>query len=169
MIDFKRLIRKEVAVHFKTKEEMQEFLKECDKHEIRWKSGNKASEGDYFDIYSDFCIEAFEGCLGYANSRAFLGMGYSIIEYQDLIHKSVFGEVDRIVTNKDTMIVFWSDGTKTLVKKGQGEKDNKELAFLYAYFQKHSGLSKTGSNKVVRELISNIHNQDIPRKKKEIK
>ena len=169
MIDFKRLNEKKVAVHFKTREEMQEFLEECDKHEIRWRNGDKASEKDYFDRYSDFCIEAYDSCLGYAGSCSYLSRGYSIIEYQDLIHKNVFGEVDRIVTNKDTMIVFWDDGTKTLVKKGQGEKDNKELAFLYAYFQKHSGLSKTMSNKIVRELIGNIHNQDIPRKKKGLK
>ena len=169
MIDFKRLIGKKVAVHFKTREEMQEFLKECEEKGIRWESAAKAGEKDYFDLYSDFCISAYNDFLSCGDSHFYYDIGYSIIEYQDLIHKSIFGEVDRIVTNKDTMIVFWNDGTKTLVKKGQGEKDNKELAFLYAYFQKHSGLSKTGSNKVVRELISNIHNQDIPRKKKEIK
>ena len=166
MIDFKKLTSEEIAIHFKTREEMQEFLEECDKHEIRWESGAKASGKDYFDTYSDFCIKAYEGYLTCCDSRFCLSIGYSIIDYQDLIHKNAFREVNRIVTNKDTMVVFWSDGTKTLVKKGEGEKDNKELAFLYAYFQKHSGLSKTKSNKVVRELINNIHNQDMPKKKK---
>ena len=169
MIDFKKITSEEIAIHFKTREEMQEFLKACEEKEIRWESGAKADEKDYFDLYSDFCIKAYEGHLNYGDSRFYLSTGYSVIDYQDLIHKNVFREVNRIVTNKDTMIVFWSDGTKTLVKKGQGEKDNKELAFLYAYFQKHSGLSKTMSNKIVRELIGNIHNQDIPRKKKGLK
>ena len=169
MIDFEKLTSEEIAIHFKTREEMQEFLKACEEKGIRWESDAKAGEKDYFDTYSDFCINAYNGYLNCGDLDFYLRTGYSIIEYQDLIHKNAFKEVNRIVTNKDTMIVFWDDGTKTLVKKGQGEKDNKELAFLYAYFQKHSGLSKTGSNKVVRELISNIHDQDIPRKKKEIK
>lgn len=65
---------------------------------------------------------------------------------------SVLRGLERYIIKEDACIVFWKDGSKTIVKKMAKAKHNKELAFLTAYFQKHSGLSKTKANKFLSEL-----------------
>lgn len=68
--------------------------------------------------------------------------------------------ITRIVRNKKTTVVFWDDGTKTIVKLGENQIDNQEMAILWAYFEKNSGLSKTKAHKVMEDLINNIYQQD---------
>ena len=68
--------------------------------------------------------------------------------------------ITRIVRNKKTTVVFWEDGTKTIVKLGENQIDNQEMAILWAYFEKNSGLSKTKAHKVMEDLINNIYQQD---------
>lgn len=61
---------------------------------------------------------------------------------------------ERYIINKGATILFWKDGTKTVVKLAKGDEHNKVLGFLWAYFQKRSGLSKTKANEYIRNLIS---------------
>lgn len=64
----------------------------------------------------------------------------------------VLEKVERYVINENATIIFWEDGDKTIVKRCSDEPFKKELGFLYAYFQKTSGLSKTKANKFIKEL-----------------
>lgn len=66
--------------------------------------------------------------------------------------RSVLVDLERYIIKEDACIVFWKDGSKTVVKKMADAEHNKELAFLTAYFQKHSGLSKTKANKFLSDL-----------------
>lgn len=66
--------------------------------------------------------------------------------------KVVLEKVKRYVINENATIIFWEDGDKTIVKRCSDEPFKKELGFLYAYFQKTSGLSKTKANKFIKEL-----------------
>lgn len=59
---------------------------------------------------------------------------------------------ERYIINENATVLFWKDGTKTVVKRMKGDKHNARLAFLTAYFQKHSGMSKTKSNKYLDNL-----------------
>lgn len=59
----------------------------------------------------------------------------------------------RYIINKGATILFWEDGTKTVVKRAKGDEYNKILGFLWAYFQKRSGLSKTKANEYIRNLV----------------
>ena len=68
--------------------------------------------------------------------------------------------ITRIVRNKKTTVVFWDDGSKTIVRLGENQIDNQEMAILWAYFEKNSGLSKTKAHKVMEDLINNIYQQD---------
>ena len=50
----------------------------------------------------------------------------------------------RVIFNPPATIVFWDDGTKTIVKKNDEEKEyDIEKAVLYAFFRKQTGMSKT--------------------------
>lgn len=70
-------------------------------------------------------------------------------------------DVDRIndlrlpqhyIINNGATILFWDDGTKTIVKRAKDDTFDPVKSFLWAYFQKHSGLSKTKANKYLRKL-----------------
>lgn len=158
-INFEKLKNEKKAVYFETKEDMIDFLKECDKQEIKWLSRDKASSKDYFDSYKNFAIKLNSYGLGYADAKHYEEDGCQIINYKEFINSTEFGEITKIITNGEATIVFWNDDTKTIVKRGKGQKNSQELAILYAYFQKHSGLSKTKANKAIQDLISNIYVQ----------
>ena len=59
----------------------------------------------------------------------------------------------RYIINKGATILFWKDGTKTIVKKSKDDKYDKRLGFLTAYFQKNCGMSKNKANKYLDSLI----------------
>lgn len=58
----------------------------------------------------------------------------------------------KIIVNYGAVILFWEDGTKTIVKRARGDRFDPVKGFLWAYFQKQSGLSKTKANKYLREI-----------------
>ena len=58
----------------------------------------------------------------------------------------------RYIVNDGAVILFWSDGDKTIVKRAEDDNFDPVKGFLWAYFQKHSGLSKTKANKYLREI-----------------
>lgn len=59
----------------------------------------------------------------------------------------------RYIINKGATILFWEDGTKTIVKKSKDDKYDKRLGFLTAYFQKNCGMSKNKANKYLDSLV----------------
>lgn len=58
----------------------------------------------------------------------------------------------RYIINKNATILFWKDGTKTIVKRSKEDEYDKILGFLWAYFQKTSGLSKSKANDYLKRL-----------------
>lgn len=59
----------------------------------------------------------------------------------------------KYIINKNAVILFWKDGTKTVIKRQAEDEYNKKLGFLIAYFQKNSGLSRNQANKYLDSLI----------------
>jgi len=57
------------------------------------------------------------------------------------------------IINKGATILFWDDDTKTIIKRSKGDKHDKRVAFLTAYFQKQSGLTKNKANKYLDSLV----------------
>lgn len=53
---------------------------------------------------------------------------------------------------KKTVVLKWNDDTITKVKTSNDDKFNEKYGFLIAFFQKHSGLSKTKANKYIDSL-----------------
>lgn len=58
----------------------------------------------------------------------------------------------KYIINDKATILLWDDGTKTVIKRSEEDTYNKTLAFLWAYFQKTSGLSKTKANEYLKNL-----------------
>ena len=67
----------------------------------------------------------------------------------------------KYIINKEATILFWNDGTKTIIKRKNDDEYNKILGFLWAYFQKTSGLSKTKANEYIKNLLDEEEIQKI--------
>lgn len=48
-------------------------------------------------------------------------------------------EVKNIIFNDPVTVVFWNDGTKTIVRASNGDKFSKELGVIYSVFKKLYG------------------------------
>lgn len=59
----------------------------------------------------------------------------------------------KYIINSGATILFWEDDSKTIVKRGKNDNYDKVTGFLWAYFQKTSGLSKTKANKYLQNLV----------------
>ena len=60
--------------------------------------------------------------------------------------------IDHVIFNGDATIVFWNDGEKTVVKRSEGECDDREKAILTAFAIKTLG-GKPEFNKMVRKAL----------------
>ena len=58
-------------------------------------------------------------------------------------------EIQNVIFNKPATIVFWNDGTKTIVKTSPNDKFDKEKGILWAYFLKHESGTKTHLQKEI--------------------
>lgn len=61
--------------------------------------------------------------------------------------------IDHVIFNGPATIVFWTDGTKTVVKCAKGENDDKKTSILWAYAKKICGTS-SHMNKVLDKLVA---------------
>lgn len=81
--------------------------------------------------------------------------------------KSVCGgqvEPERIVYSGDRTIVFWNDGTKTIVKLREGDEFDEYLGFIAAYAKKM--FSSTSRLKKFIKTISSYNKPKEPKKAK---
>ena len=56
------------------------------------------------------------------------------------------------VKNGPATILFWEDGTKTIVKCNQDDEFDAQKGYLMAYFEKWTGLSKHQIAKILEEI-----------------
>lgn len=72
------------------------------------------------------------------------------IDFEKVFHFNA--ELLRYIINDGATILFWDDGTKTISKRHKEDKFDKEIGFLYAYFYKKWGDSKTSRKKVLNSI-----------------
>lgn len=86
-------------------------------------------------------------------------------EYDEEEHGEVISPTDfveKILRNGDATIVFWADGTKTVVRYSGDEEDSDYTAFTAAF-----AIKCFGSNSHLKKVIKNkIVYRDTPKKKK---
>lgn len=58
-------------------------------------------------------------------------------------------EIKKIIINYGATIIFWSDGDKTISRRHEEDKFDKELGFLFAYYYKKCGFTKAGRKRVL--------------------
>lgn len=76
----------------------------------------------------------------------------SITINDNIVFKRVGILPKKYILNQDACILFWEDGTKTVVKRSKDDKQDPVKGFLWAYFQKYCGMSKTKANDYLREM-----------------
>ena len=59
---------------------------------------------------------------------------------------------EKYTITEDITTLYWKDGTYTTVKRCEDDEFNPRLAFLTAFFQKYSGMSKNKANKYLADL-----------------
>lgn len=58
---------------------------------------------------------------------------------------------DKYIVNKDAAILFYGNN-KTIVKRSKGDKVDPVKAFLWAYFLRNTGMSRTKANKYLQKV-----------------
>ena len=94
---------------------------------------------------------------------------YLSMSAQDFVKKIIFPDLmttepkpspSRIIYNNPATIVFWNDGTKTVVKLAKGEKFNKYYAFCAALAKRIYG-----TNSALTKLVNSGYDQTAKKKK----
>jgi len=62
-------------------------------------------------------------------------------------------EIEKVIFNNPATIVFWTDGSKTVVKTSPNDKFDKEKGILWAYAIKNGLGSKTQVQKEIMSLV----------------
>lgn len=81
-------------------------------------------------------------------------LGYDLSNFTFYTYK-VKGvkDITRYIINEGATIIFWLDGTKTISKRNKDDEFDKELGFLFAYFQKRWNDQSKSSRKRVLDSI----------------
>ena len=67
---------------------------------------------------------------------------------------------ERHIINEGATILFWGDKDKTIVKRSEEDEFDPVKGFLWAYFQKTSGMSKTKANNYLRKIQEDYAKED---------
>lgn len=63
--------------------------------------------------------------------------------------------VKKIITNPPALIVFWEDGTKTVVKRQEGDTYDIEKGFAMAFIKKILG-NKGNYNNYIKDALTKL-------------
>ena len=130
--------------------------------------GENVRAGTLYFINSEGKFKKLGVPVSIEGKNNFGGVDNLIIELSEVINKNEFlfetrygkyisekGNLElltRYIINQDATILFWKDGTKTVVKRCKDDEFNPRLAFLTAFFQKYCGMSKNKANKYLANL-----------------
>lgn len=59
---------------------------------------------------------------------------------------------ERYIVNENATILFYPNGEKVVVKKSADDEFDAEKSFLWAYFLRNSGMTRTQANKYLRNV-----------------
>lgn len=104
-----------------------------------------------------------------ANASEFIEALKGVNNYQPVNCKCRCEEVwgspgitpEKIIYSGNRTIVMWNDGTKTIVKCGEGQEFDEYTGFIAAYAKK-----MFNSTSGLKKLIKNISCHDVPKKSK---
>lgn len=94
-----------------------------------------------------------------ANGKNLFDFSKCLPTYTLTLSDGTFRELDieKYIINENATILFWNDNTKTISKRHEDDKFDKELGFLFAYFYK----KYKGSNASRKRVIDSINYKKI--------
>lgn len=110
--------------------------------------------GDHFDFFGlDLVVNSVETFVDYFNQDANVQIDARVANKSRKYPTQVNPfNIKRVIFNGPATIVFWNDGTKTVVKCAEEEIYNKRTAIMWAIMKKAYGNSSR-VNKAFDELI----------------
>lgn len=104
--------------------------------------------------YNDDSIDAMRYAMeDITKTRVLYNSFYGLPLSDDKETKArLFTMPERYIINEDAAILFWADGTKTVIKRAEDDEADPVKAFLWAYFQYTSGMTKTKANQYLKEV-----------------
>ena len=110
--------------------------------------------GDHFDFFGlDLVVNSVETFVDYLNQDTNVQIDARVVNKSRKYPTQVNPfNIKRVIFNGPATIVFWNDGTKTVVKCAEEEIYNKRTAIMWAIMKKAYGNSSR-VNKAFDELI----------------
>ena len=110
--------------------------------------------GDHFDFFGlDLVVNSVETFVDYFNGDTNVQIDAQVANKSRKYPTQVNPfNINRVIFNGPATIVFWNDGTKTVVKCAEEEIYNKRTAIMWAIMKKAYGNSSR-VNKALDELI----------------
>ena len=158
----------EFAVNCETEEEAKQLMQILYDENYVWAAGGDLLEDTYFDPYRDktYYIGFSYKTIMYGNKDS----RKDILNCPTIKYKQIFKNnkkeqpqemklqnIEQIIFNPPATIIKWTDGTKTIVKTSPNDEFNAQTGFLMAYFQKHSGMTKTQVGKYCDKLVEEFN------------
>lgn len=110
---------------------------------------NKKMFSDFRNITVNFGDKCYEGvCENVRHAKGeYMELEVSVVLSPKAMVTNKTFEIDRVIFNNPATIVFWKDGTKTVVKT-QGEEFDREKGLTMAYVKKLFGNNGNYFNKI---------------------
>lgn len=99
-IDWKSFKEGNFAINFHTEDEIVNFLNECDKNNIYWNTGDKATKYNYFyELNSNLCHSCEGGKLGYCGTDYYENKGIALFKWEVIDKVGGFGQKTKEMIN----------------------------------------------------------------------
>lgn len=117
------------------------------------------------DRGSDWCRTYVSSCRGNGKLNYFSDWARNIMDTAGIAEAVRFG-IKQVIFNNPATIVFWADGTKTVVKCQDGDTYSPEVGIAMCYMKKALG-NKSNFNNTFKKHISIVEKKvvDKPEKK----
>ena len=80
--------------------------------------------------------------------------GATIEQDMGNLYISVVPRPSKVIYNGPATIVIWKDGTKTVVKRAEGDSHDPVKAYLEAFYLKATGKSRTQCRKALESIAA---------------
>lgn len=141
MFDWGRFKNGEIAVHCDTEEKADDFLKECEKRNIKWIGGDNATHHNHYSVnFGLTCYCGKKGVLTYSDKVYFIQEGTTIVKWEvKEVKERTFKEV--IANIKEGEV--WESTIKTVsLINGAINIERKNKIETYYIYIKESELFK---------------------------
>lgn len=126
MFDWEEFKNGEIAVHCDTEEKADDFLKECEKRNIKWIGGDNATHHNHYSVnFGLTCYCGKKGVLSYSDKVYFIQKGTTIVKWEvkevkertfkeviaNIKEGQVWGAYDKKIIRTSTGIIFENFGS----------------------------------------------------------